>query len=134
MTGRIEFPLASGGTVVVEGPEASGVGPAGRGGVGRAAATLRDSLSPVIAAASDVIEAFHALPRKPESLEVRFGVALDMKLGAIIAESSAGVHFEVTLRWVPGEDGAGAAPPARLGSETPAASPATTTNPAAVEP
>jgi Trypsin-co-occurring domain 1 len=98
---RTEFPLASGGTVVVETAAATGVAPAGRGGMDRAAETLRDSLKPVIAAASDVIDAFRALPRRPDGVEVRFGVSLDAKVGAVIASGTAGVHLDVTLRWDP---------------------------------
>lgn len=104
MASRIEFPLESGGTVVVEGFDAPSVGPTGRPGLDRAAASLRASLSPVVAAASDVIDAFHALPRRPDGIEVKFGVALDAKLGAILASGTAGVHLEVTLKWSPTHD------------------------------
>jgi hypothetical protein len=102
---RIEFPLESGGSIVVEGLGTPAVGPAGRAGIERAAATLRQSLSPVVDAASDVLDAFRALPRKPDDVEVRFGVALDAKFGAILATGSAGVHLEVTLRWSPDSGG-----------------------------
>lgn len=107
MARRIEFPLESGGTVVVEGLGAPAVGPVGRVGIDRAAETLRQALSPVVDAASDVLDAFRALPRKPDDVEVRFGVALDAKVGAILATGSAGVHLEVTMRWSPGSDDGG---------------------------
>jgi len=101
---RIEFPLESGGTIVVEGSGTPAVGPAGRAGIERAAATLRQSLGPVVDAASDVLDAFRSLPRKPDDIEVRFGVTLDAKFGAILAAGSAGVQLEVTLRWSPDSD------------------------------
>lgn len=104
MARRIEFPLENGGTVVVEGLSAPAVGDVGRAGLDRAATTLRQSLRPVVDAASDVLDAFRALPRKPDDVEVRFGVALDAKFGAILATGSAGVHLEVTLRWSPDDD------------------------------
>ncbi len=100
MTTRTEFPLASGGVVVVDTPDATGVAPAGLG-LDRASATLRNSLGPVIRAASDMMDAFHALPRRPSEIEVEFGVTLDAKFGAVITSGSAAVHLNVTLHWTP---------------------------------
>ncbi|GAA2264261.1 MULTISPECIES: CU044_2847 family protein [Kitasatospora] len=107
MTTRTEFTLASGGTLVVEteGP-GTGVAPAGRGSLERAGATVRDSLHTVVNTASDVIDAFRALPRRPDEIEVKFGVKLDGSVGVILAGGSAGVRFDVTLRWSP-ENAAG---------------------------
>ncbi|WP_380281649.1 CU044_2847 family protein [Kitasatospora purpeofusca] len=104
MTTRTEFTLASGGTLVVESEgTGAGVAPAGRGSLERAGATVRDSLHTVVNTASDVIEAFRALPRRPDEIEVKFGVKLDGSIGVILAGGSAGVHFDVTLRWSPEE-------------------------------
>ncbi|MER7704062.1 CU044_2847 family protein [Kitasatospora sp. NPDC097605] len=102
MTTRTEFALASGATLVVESEgTGTGVAPAGRGGLERAGATVRDSLHTVVDTASDVIDAFRALPRRPDGIEVKFGVKLDASVGVILAGGSTGVHFEVTLRWSP---------------------------------
>ncbi|WP_159400605.1 CU044_2847 family protein [Streptomyces sp. XY431] len=109
MTTRTEYTLASGGTLVVESESAgTGVAPAGRGSLERAGATVRDSLHTAVNTASDVIEAFRALPRRPDEIEVKFGVKLDGSVGVILAGGSAGVHFEVTLRWSPEESARGA--------------------------
>ncbi|MFG2692994.1 CU044_2847 family protein [Kitasatospora sp. NPDC048407] len=102
MTTRTEFTLASGGTLVVESEgTGTGVAPAGRGSLERASATVRDSLHTMVNTASDVIDAFRALPRRPDEIEVKFGVKLDGSVGVILAGGSAGVHFDVTLRWSP---------------------------------
>ncbi|MCG6498048.1 CU044_2847 family protein [Kitasatospora sp. A2-31] len=102
MTTRTEFTLASGGTLVVESEDTgAGVAPAGRGSLERAGATVRDSLHTVVNTASDVIEAFRAMPRRPDEIEVKFGVKLDGSVGVILAGGSAGVHFDVMLRWSP---------------------------------
>jgi hypothetical protein len=105
MTTRTEFTLANGGTVVVESQTAgTGVTAAGRGRLERAGETLRDSLDTVVKAAADVMDAFTALPRRPDELEVEFGVSLEGSAGAIIASGTAGAHLTVTLRWTPHED------------------------------
>ncbi|MED7947867.1 CU044_2847 family protein [Streptomyces sp. BE303] len=104
MTTRTEFTLASGGMLVVESESTgAGVAPAGRGSLERAGATVRDSLHTVVNTASDVIDAFRALPRRPDEIEVGFGVKLDGSVGVILAGGTAGVHFNVTLRWSPEE-------------------------------
>jgi hypothetical protein len=87
--------------VLVESRGGTGVSPAGRAGLEKAAASMRDSLGPVIGAAADMIDAFLALPRRPQEVEVQFGVTLDATVGAIIAGGSAGAHLAVTLRWSP---------------------------------
>lgn len=108
MTTRIEFPLTSGGVVIVETrqDQASGVGPAGRldQAMEKASVTLRDSLKPVIDAASDIMDAFQAMASKPEEVEIQFGVSLKAGLNAVIANSSADAHLDVTLRWTPHQD------------------------------
>jgi NTP-dependent ternary system trypsin peptidase co-occuring protein len=61
--------------------------------------TLREALVPVTAAAAQVIDGFRAMARRPEEIEVCFGVTLDGKLGDVIASANAGAHLDVTLRW-----------------------------------
>jgi hypothetical protein len=104
MTTRMEFDLESGGTVIVESAGASGVGPAGRvdKAAQKAGRTLRESLGSVVEAAEDIMEAFKALPRMPEEIEVQFGVSLDASVNAVIASSTGNAHLDVTLRWIPG--------------------------------
>lgn len=99
----MEFALESGRTVRVESTATSGVGPAGHVDkvVQKAGRTLRESLDSVVDAAEDIMDAFTALPRTPEELEVTFGVSLDAGVNAVIASSKGTAHLEVTLRWKP---------------------------------
>ena len=102
MPARTAFELDNGGTVFIEPAAGAGVAPAGRSHLERAATSLRESLAPVIGAASDVLTAFAALPAGPEEIEVQFGVMLDATVGAVIVTGTAGAHLDVTLRWRPG--------------------------------
>jgi NTP-dependent ternary system trypsin peptidase co-occuring protein len=61
--------------------------------------TLREALVPVTAAAAQVIDGFRGMARRPEEIEICFGVTLDSKLGGVIASANAGAHLDVTLRW-----------------------------------
>lgn len=54
---------------------------------------------PVTAAATQVMDGFRELARRPQEIEIAFGVMLDGKLGGIIASASTGAHLDVTLRW-----------------------------------
>jgi hypothetical protein len=58
-------------------------------------ARLADALAMVSPAASCVVGVLKDL--NPERLTVQFGVKLDAALGAIIAPTSVGGHFSVTL-------------------------------------
>ena len=42
---------------------------------------------------------FRGRGRRPEEIEISFGVTLDGKLGGVIASANAGAHLDVTLRW-----------------------------------
>ncbi|MCQ4044039.1 CU044_2847 family protein [Streptantibioticus rubrisoli] len=102
MPERIEFTLDSGGTVVVESPdEGVGTSPAGRISLAHAGATLREALAPVTRAASDMLDSLHGLPRRPDEVQIEFGVKLDGTMGALIATASTGVHLNITLKWSP---------------------------------
>jgi hypothetical protein len=99
MFDAIEFVLDDGTTVAVASPRA------GSGAVGlsdrleAAEKTLREALGPVTAAAEQMIDGFRAMARRPEEIELCFGVTLDGKLGGVIASANAGAHLDVKLRW-----------------------------------
>lgn len=109
MSDAVQFTLSDGTAVLVAPPARSGVGPVGLGGrLETARQTLREALSPVTSAASEVIDGFRALAHRPDEIEVTFGVVLDAKLGGVLASTTAGTHLDVTLRWhssPPGTDG-----------------------------
>ena len=102
MSSNTSFELSDGGSIEIEqtGP-AAGVTPAGRPHLDRAAASLRQSLDTVVAAASDMIGAFNALPSGPDEVEVQFGVAFDATAGAVVVSGTTGTHLDITLRWKP---------------------------------
>ena len=50
-------------------------------------------------AASSALGQFQAMSRRPDEVEIKFGVKLDAKAGAVIAQSGMQGHFEVKLRW-----------------------------------
>jgi hypothetical protein len=57
-----------------------------------------------------VLDGFTSMLRRPDGVEIEFGVSLDARFGALIAASSAGAHLTVRLRWG-GEPPAGEAHP-----------------------
>jgi hypothetical protein len=96
----IEFTLDDGTTVAVAAPRSDGSDAVGLGDRLEAAEkTLRAALTPVNAAAMQVLDGFRGLARSPQEIEVSFGVTLDSKLGGVIASANAGAHLDVTLRW-----------------------------------
>lgn len=103
MTTKTEFTLESGGTVIVECAEPPGVGPAGHvdQALQRAGTTLRASLGSVVEAAAEMMQAFQTMPRRPDEVEVKFGVSLGASFGAVIAGSTGKAQLDVTLRWSP---------------------------------
>ncbi|MBM9505931.1 CU044_2847 family protein [Actinacidiphila acididurans] len=100
MSEPVAFTLADGTEVIVAPTARSGSGVVGLGThLERAQRTLRESLTPITSAASEVIAQFRALPHHPEEIEVSFGVVLDASLGGVIANAKAGAHLDITLRW-----------------------------------
>ena len=100
MVDAIEFVLDDGTTVAVTSPPRVGSGAVGLGDrLETAQKTLREALGPVTAAAEQLIDGFRTMARRPEEIEVCFGVTLDGKLGGVIASANAGAHLDVTLRW-----------------------------------
>jgi hypothetical protein len=119
VSARTAYQLAEGGSILIEQVSPTGVSEAGRPHLQRAASSLCTSLGPVVAAASDVIAAFSALPAGPEEVEIQFGVELDASAGAVLVSGRTGAHFEVTLRWRPH-------PASQPAAQAPAAAGATT--------
>lgn len=100
MPDAVEFTLDDGTTVAVAAPRLDGNRAVGLGDRLEAAGkTLREALAPVTAAATQVMDGFRDLARRPQEIEICFGVMLDGKLGGIIASANTGAHLDVTLRW-----------------------------------
>lgn len=100
MTELVRFELADGGSVVAELDESPGVSRAGRQGVLETArGTLEGALTEVRDAAAAALAQFQDMARKPDEVEIKFGVRLDARAGAVIARTGMQGHFEVKVRW-----------------------------------
>jgi hypothetical protein len=113
VTELTRFSLASGGTVIVESEDTSRVVSAGKTEPKPRDAheSLKRSLASVTEAASEVLDSFRSMMRRPDEVEIEFGVTLDARFGALIASSSAGAHLTVSLRWSGSQDpGPGGSP------------------------
>jgi len=112
MNDAIEFRLKDGTPVAVEALRRDGARAVGQSDRLHASGkTLSDALAPVTAAATEVMDGFRAQARRPEEIEISFGVTLDGKLGGVIASVGVGAHLDVTLRWrSPGLRATGTAP------------------------
>jgi hypothetical protein len=100
VTEQVRFKLASGGSVVAEMDEIPGVSRAGRqDALITAQRTLEGALTEVRDAAAATIAQFQDMARKPDEVEIEFGVKLNAEAGAIIARTGMEGHFQVTVRW-----------------------------------
>ena len=98
----VEFPLAEGGSIIVEidEPETGGTVRAGReDNIEKARETFEDALNKVLPATKTVVEKLRGMASKPNEIEVTFGVNLSTMAGAVIASASASANFGVTVRW-----------------------------------
>ncbi|MBA2813024.1 hypothetical protein E0500_038340 [Streptomyces sp. KM273126] len=100
MPDAIQFTLDDGTVVLVALPARTGTGAVGLGTrLESAGRSLREALTPITSAASEVIGQFRSVDQRPDEVEVTFGVVLDGKLGAVLASANASAHLDVTLRW-----------------------------------
>ncbi len=98
----VEFPLEEGGSILVQvdEPETGGTIRAGRDDViEKAKDTLEDALNRVLPAAKSVVEKLQSMPRKPDEVEVTFGIQLSAQAGAFIASTGTDANFGITVRW-----------------------------------
>jgi hypothetical protein len=113
MPDAVQFTLSDGTVVLVAPPDRAGTGAVGLGTrLETAASTLRQALAPITSAAAEVIDEFQALARRPDEVEVTFGVVLDAKLGAVLASANASAHLDVSLRWSAADEGSNSDGPA----------------------
>ncbi|MEV7097780.1 CU044_2847 family protein [Amycolatopsis sp. NPDC051045] len=103
----VRFPLADGGTVVVEVEAEPGLEHASvpSGVLRKATTTFEHALGEVRAAAAAALAQFRDLG--PDEVELKFGVKLDAQAGAVIARTGLQGQFEVKLKWL--RDGASTA-------------------------
>lgn len=97
----VRFPLADGGSVLVEIDGQPGVSRAGRasGVMREARATFETAVAEVRDAAAAALTQLTAMSRAPDEVELKFGIKLDAEVGAIIARTGIQGQFEVKLKW-----------------------------------
>jgi len=103
----VEFPLESGGSVIVEVEDRTdrvvrrGLGQAARPAeiAARASETLESAFSRVQPAALAVVSNLRDLTDAPDEIEVEFGIQLSAEIGAIVAHTAGEANFHVRLVW-----------------------------------
>ena len=100
----IEFPLEDGTTIMVEVDELkvkSGVVPVSTklGEVEKAQTTFEAAISKIRPVAESVINTLHDIPKKPDEIELEFGLKLNGKTGICITSVGTEANFQVRLTW-----------------------------------
>jgi len=102
----VEFPLEdSDGSVIFEVDDVmldDGIAPAGRKrerNIISAQETLEAAVDRIKPAAEVIIRKLANLTQMPDEIEAEFGIKLTAEAGAIIASTSAEVHYKITLKW-----------------------------------
>lgn len=95
------FPLATGGSVLIEVDARPEVSRAGRPArmFRETRAAFDHAISEVRDAASAALAQFVAMPEAPDEVELKFGMKLDVEAGAMIARTGVQGQFEVKLKW-----------------------------------
>jgi Trypsin-co-occurring domain 1 len=102
MSELVRFRLDDGGSVIVEiGGSETGIARASRLGdtVRSAATSFESSMSSVRDAAFSALQHFRDIPQPPDEVTIEFGVELSAEVGAVIAQTAANAHLQVTLAW-----------------------------------
>jgi Trypsin-co-occurring domain 1 len=108
MTKLVEFPLESGGSMIVEVDDRRAPGDVRRGLGGRdhpaeiaarAGETLEAAFGRIQPAAGAMVSRLRGLADAPEEIEIEFGIQLSAELGVIVAHTAGEANFRVTLRW-----------------------------------
>ena len=101
----VEFPLAQGGSVLVEideppaGPVMRGLGKDRSALVEQADKTFEDATAAVTPAARSLIARLRSMDDAPDEVGIEFGVQLSAQTGAFIASVAAEANFKVSMTW-----------------------------------
>jgi hypothetical protein len=103
VTAYVEVPVGDG-TVLVEVREQDGIRPAARPGevVAAAGETLERSLRRIREVAAAFAEGLSDLPRRPEEIEVEFGLSLTAEAKLFVAATKGEASFAVRVTWFRG--------------------------------
>jgi hypothetical protein len=100
----IEFPVAGGGTLLVEVDDPQvGTRPVARSVADKAKESFETAIAQVRPAVEALMSVLGDLSRKPDDVSVEFGVKFTAGADALIAKSSIEGNFKVTLSWKAGD-------------------------------
>jgi hypothetical protein len=117
----VEFPMESGGTVLVQVEDGSAIGGHGGGEVTRgwgerdervvlqAQQSFEQAVARVQPAVQELVRRLRSLAERPAEITVDFGIELSAEVGAFVAGASSTGNFTVSMTWRP-ERAAGQAP------------------------
>jgi hypothetical protein len=100
----IEFPLESGGYVLVEVTESEASDSLGRIGredelLQKSQQTFEAALDGIKPIASTLINKLRSLNQPADEVQVKFGLKMSAEAGAVIASASIEGNYEITLKW-----------------------------------
>lgn len=105
----VEFPLESGGSIVVEVEDRMPSESVVRRGIGqpvrpgeiavKAGQTLESAFSRIQPAAVAMVAKLRDLMDAPDEIEIHFGIQLSAEVGAIVAHTAGEANFNVRLTW-----------------------------------
>lgn len=100
----IEFPLEDGSTIIVEVDESKvedGLVPVSTkpSEVEKAKTTFEAAVRKIRPVAECVINTLHDMPKRPDEIELEFGLKLNGKTGIYIASVGTEANFQVKLTW-----------------------------------
>ena len=101
-TELVQFTLPDGSSLLVEvDDQEPGIQRAGRVDdfIVQAKHSLDDAMDHIRAMATVTLVKLQDLPRRPDDLEVEFGVRLNAQAGAVIAKTQTEGHLKVKLTW-----------------------------------
>jgi hypothetical protein len=109
----VEFPVETGGTVLVQVTDQRSAGPTMRGGFGQQAIdqadrTFEHALATIATVARGVLSQMQGLAVRPEEVTVEFGIELTGKSNAVLVAAGASAQLKICLMWHPATAIAGA--------------------------
>jgi len=103
----VEFPVESGGTLLVKVADQPAGGPTVRGisselVIQQADRTFEKALATVKEVARGVLDQLHGLSVTPQEVTVEFGIELTGRAGAMLVAAGTSAQLKVGLTWRPG--------------------------------
>jgi len=99
----IEFPAPDGASLLVEVDEPEGAGPrpagVGDGAIERATMAIDQAISKVRPLAESLLSELQGLARRPDQVEVEFGIKLNASAGIVVANTAVEGNCKIKLSW-----------------------------------